>query len=270
MKKRFLFSLFSFLIFAPITGYAQEGQLIEPQKAQRPVWLGVQLLPDLSNEPGARVGGILRNSPVDGAGLRKGDRIIAFGDQKVASAASLQKITKQHRDGDKVVISFLRITTTRKATIVLEAMPDSETIVRKHLVGEKAPPLHFRSKGKKVNLSSGKGRITVVDFWATWCGPCREIDVELQKTLQKFGDKIRVVSISNQDEKTVNAFLKKHPKKGVQVGIDFDDASDTYWHISAYPTLVLLDENQKVVSVMFGTREAQLLDAKIQKLLNTK
>lgn len=262
-------TVFVFLLFfAPLNAMSQDkGEIIKRGNAKSPVWLGVQLLPDLSNEPGARVSGVMRNSPTDGIGIRSGDRIVEFEKVKISGAASLQKITNQYRDGDKVEIKFRRITTIRKATITLRSMPDSETIIRQHLVGEKAPKLSFQSAGKTKTLSSTTGTITVVDFWATWCSPCRETDKQLEKTKELFGDAISIISLSTESQKTVNSFLKKFPKKGMVVGIDHNEESEKLWHIAAYPTVVLLDQKQNIVSIMFGVNEVTLLNARIKKLL---
>ncbi len=241
--------------------------MIQRAQPKSPVWLGVQLLPDLADQPGARVSGVMRNSPSHGVGFLPGDRIVAFENVTVSTAAGLQKITKRYRDGDKVEIRFMRSTSTAKVSVTLRSKPDDETVIRQHLVGENAPMLKFRTEGKTRTLSAMRGKITVIDFWATWCAPCRETDKQLEKTHKMFGDKVSIVSISTESEKKVMAFLKKHPKPGVTIGIDDQNTSDRFWHISAYPTVVLLDQKQNIVSIMFGVNEVNLLNARIKKLL---
>lgn len=89
-------------------------------------------------------------------------------------------------------------------------------------IGSDAPALDIEfwvqdGEGKyKPVTKFQKGKVYVVEFWATWCGPCRMCMPHLAETQAKYADKgVQIVSVSNEDLDTVNAFLKTDiPRRG--------------------------------------------------------
>ena len=81
-------------------------------------------------------------------------------------------------------------------------------------VGSKAPPLnveHWISNGNgqfKPVTTFTPGRVYVVEFWATWCAPCVATMPHLAATQAKYGNKVQIVSISDEDLETIEGFLK--------------------------------------------------------------
>ncbi len=62
-----------------------------------------------------------------------------------------------------------------------------------------------------------KGKVVLLDFWATWCGPCEELVPELNQYKKKFGDDLAIIGITDETAKDVKKFRKKTP-------IDYDIA----------------------------------------------
>jgi thiol-disulfide isomerase/thioredoxin len=75
------------------------------------------------------------------------------------------------------------------------------------LRGKKAPEFSVEQwmNREKVDL---KGKVVLVDFWATWCGPCRAVIPELNDFQKKFGDKLVVIGVSNEKPEIVKKFME--------------------------------------------------------------
>ncbi|MBI4746194.1 MAG: redoxin domain-containing protein [Deltaproteobacteria bacterium] len=81
-------------------------------------------------------------------------------------------------------------------------------------VGDQAPAFSLKDmKGNTVTLDSLKGKVVFLDFWASWCDPCKEELPELELLYSKYGkDGFEVIGVSvDKSESNVAAFLKKRP-----------------------------------------------------------
>ena len=121
-------------------------------------------------------------------------------------------------------------------------------------VGDPAAPLKITDwvKGKPVDLAAVKGKqVVVVEFWATWCGPCRTSIPHLTKMQKKFKDVI-FVGISDEDAETVKPFVKKMgDKMDYTVAVD-DDRKTSAGYMEAYgingiPHAFIVDKESRVV-----------------------
>jgi len=119
-------------------------------------------------------------------------------------------------------------------------------------VGKQAPDLSLQTlnnKGK-IDNSSLSGKVVVVDFWATWCGPCKESFPALEE-IQKAG-KAEVVGISVDDSKDgVLEFAKEH---GATFAIGWDEGHTiaNRWKVGTMPTTYILDSSGKVRYIHAG------------------
>lgn len=121
-----------------------------------------------------------------------------------------------------------------------------------------------------VALHDGKARLTYIDFWASWCGPCRKSMPWMNQMQQKFGPKgLRIVAINlDAQREDATRFLQEVPAR-VQLG--FDAAGDTArrFGVKAMPTSVLVGADGKVIEVHRGFREDDpaALEARFAALL---
>jgi thiol-disulfide isomerase/thioredoxin len=102
-----------------------------------------------------------------------------------------------------------------------EAAPDEEK--KQDNEEEGAPKLDIGSKAPELKLTDWvkgdktekflDGQVYVVEFWATWCGPCKTSMPHLAELQTKYGDKVRMIGISDEETAEVTAFLKKDQEK---------------------------------------------------------
>ena len=124
--------------------------------------------------------------------------------------------------------------------------------------------------GDTIKLSSLKGKVILLDFWASWCGPCRIANREMGKLYSKYKEKgfeIFSVSLDNQAIDWINA-IKKDKITWKQV-ISFGGWSAPtalQWGIEALPTSYLIDQEGRLVAMdLEGRRLEKALKTMLEK-----
>ena len=128
-------------------------------------------------------------------------------------------------------------------------------------VGEMAPDFTLKNtKGKSVSLKSLRGKWVVLDFWATWCGPCKASMPHLKEYYEKYAGKFEVMGIvgssKEQDWKVmVNDF--KLPWINVINPQDAAEADDVLklYTIEAFPTYIIIDKEGKIYKKFVGAKQ---------------
>jgi thiol-disulfide isomerase/thioredoxin len=123
--------------------------------------------------------------------------------------------------------------------------------------------------GKPLKLSSLKGKVVLLDFWATWCAGCKvEIPwfIEFDKAYRAKG--LAAVGVSMDDEgwKTIEPYLKKNPISYPVVAGNFDTAMP--YNITALPVTVLIDRKGRVAAQHVGVVDKKSFEVELKQLLN--
>jgi peroxiredoxin len=123
--------------------------------------------------------------------------------------------------------------------------------------------------GKLVKFSDFRGHVLILDFWATWCMPCRiEIPhfVELQN---QYGDKgLRVIGVSLDAQGP--EFVKKFAKRldvNYPIVMGNEEVAEAYGGIDAIPTTFVIDRQGRIVSRHMGYDDKAAFEKEIQSLL---
>ncbi|WP_246343851.1 TlpA disulfide reductase family protein [Adhaeribacter radiodurans] len=137
-------------------------------------------------------------------------------------------------------------------------------------IGKAAPDITLPTPdGKTMSLSSLKGKYVLVDFWASWCGPCRQENPNVVRMYHKYKDKgfeIFGVSLDNSRDKWLGAIQKDQlvwPHVSDLKG--WESAAAQLYNIQAIPQTVLLDREGKIIARNLRGPE---LEAKVAELLN--
>lgn len=124
-----------------------------------------------------------------------------------------------------------------------------------NLVGKAAPEFRVKSlAGETFDLASLKGKTVLLDFWATWCGPCRKEMPTMEKIHQEFKSSGLVVLGLNvgEDRGTVEKFLKT-AKVNYPIALTLDTDVVPAFEVTAYPTYVVIDRQGNIAGYQVGS-----------------
>jgi thiol-disulfide isomerase/thioredoxin len=127
--------------------------------------------------------------------------------------------------------------------------------------------------GQEIALSQFRGKVILLDFWATWCGPCRESTphlVQLYKTHRENGFELIGMSVDKGDDKIVKNFVQS---MGIPYPIVIapEEVVRSY-RVTGIPTTFLIDKEGKIRERMagFNSTFAQQMSTKIADLISEK
>src|SRR5487761_146315 len=121
-----------------------------------------------------------------------------------------------------------------------------------------APQTSFAdAQGKTLSLADFAGRLVLVNFWATWCAPCRKEMPSLERLQTRLGDKIAILAISEDSggQKTVAPFVARFGVTALRTYLDPTSAVGRAFKVDGLPTSFLVDRQGRVLGQVVG--EAQ-------------
>ena len=244
-------------------------------------WLGVAMGPatqaggaPASPAPaslGVKVDHVVRGSPAERAGIHSNDLIRRVDGAAVANAREFIRAVGAHAPGESVALSLSRGGKDDQLTIVLGDFPAPDAMLRMDHVGSPAPAWVGLEpvSGFPAALSALRGKVVLIDFWASWCGPCRIVSPILSGWQSRYGAQgLSVVGITTDSAEEAALFKER---TDMRYPIASDPRADTsgVYGVSALPTMFLVDKRGVVreVSVGFDPEENGKLEALIRSLL---
>lgn len=137
---------------------------------------------------------------------------------------------------------------------------------------EKAPDFSLPGVTTNVTLADFKGKVVLVDFWASWCAPCRKSFPWLNDMQKKYGAKgLVIVGVSvDTERKLADDFLRKLPAQ-FSVGFDTDGKVASAYQIAGMPSSFLIDAKGDIQyrHVGFRSEDQAPYEAKIRELVES-
>ncbi len=133
-----------------------------------------------------------------------------------------------------------------------------------------APNFILEGQQKQIELNKYHGKIVYLDFWASWCQPCRKSFTWMNKMQSLYGSEdFKIIAINLDESRTkANKFLQQIPAN-FEVAFDPQGTTAEAYKVKAMPSSYLIDKNGNVVHANLGFRsnDEDELEAKIRKLV---
>ncbi|HTL36299.1 MAG TPA: redoxin domain-containing protein [Kofleriaceae bacterium] len=242
----------------PLPSAPTQASPTQSAATAKPKWLGVML------EPGTtHINQVLPGSPAQKAGVVVGDEVTTIAGKTVGTSADLIAVVQTL--GDKPAELVLqRGSKSLTLKITVEDRPDTRALGQS-LVNKKAPDFAVTTlDGKTVKLGDLSGHIVVVDFWATWCGPCIASIPYMNKLHKKYPD-VNMVAISNEDQPDISAFLADH---NITYTIARDESlgATRDYLVQALPTTIVIDDKGIIRHIEIGVGDPNAIEKVVVSL----
>jgi thiol-disulfide isomerase/thioredoxin len=184
---------------------------------------------------------------VTSAVLRRNETLDTHGDNLVLQTKAQEQDQTQRQEqeqGEQAVIRFIRD-------------PDA------------APPFAVKGMdGKTVSLAATHGKVVLLNFWATWCGPCRMEVPDLVELQKKYQDRLQVIGlvVDDADEDAVRKFAKRY-SINYPVAMANDEMRIQFGGVPALPTSFIIDAQGRVMQKHIGLRDPELYEMEVRALL---
>lgn len=180
---------------------------------------------------------------------------------------SLDRNISKYKEIDSV---FLKVDNSVKASFNGKKLKKTLFNLKNSSVGSKAPSFLLKDiNGTLISLENFKGKYVLIDFWASWCAPCRSDFPFVKELYKNYKDKgFEIVSISYHDE--VNAWKKAITKESTELWTNIsieENKSNTAedYYVTSIPLKILIDKNGIIIGRWNGKNEQH--NNEIQKIL---
>lgn len=154
-------------------------------------------------------------------------------------------------------------------SLLLSMQAFSQTLT----VGDKLPELTLDNSilpgspnmiVKNISLQNFAGKVVVLDFWATWCGPCISSMPKYEKFQKKYPDQLQVIGVTHETVKRIQTFVRNRPVS-FMLALDTASALRKYFEYRIIPHVVIIDGTGTIKAI---THSDEVTDAVLEDLVN--
>lgn len=144
---------------------------------------------------------------------------------------------------------------------------------------EEAPQVNFKRPSFTLKALDGKKYSTsdvskplVINFWASWCGPCKIEAPELVKLNERYGEKVQIYAVNITSGDSIDGARSFAETYGFKfpVLLDVDDAVSKKYHIQAIPTTFFINKDGIIVDQIMGFAGEKIFEEKFQRLVENE
>jgi peroxiredoxin len=209
---------------------------------------------------------VIKGAPGDKAGLQIGDELVTVDGAPVSSGPAFVERVMGTKNGDTLAVVVNR--GGGKITFSIKVEPRPESIAQSSLLGKPAPAFEATTLvgPYSTKLADLRGHVVIVDFWATWCGPCTYTIPKLEELHAKYAASgLRIVGLSSEDPALIREFVTRAAMT-YTIGHDAQDKISSAYMREGIPMFVVIDKTGIVRHVIVGAN-MEAVEAAIPALL---